>query len=161
MKKWILPVIALSLLCWPAQAQPMAGERGEATLDLGGAKVTVEYGRPELKGRDPESLISPGDEWRMGSNAATTLSTDADLKFGDKLVPKGKYVLRAKFVEKGTWHLKILKEDKSVVAEIPLKYHQASTSEELVTVKLEKQGSGGKFTLQWGKLTISANFQKA
>ncbi|HVN81403.1 MAG TPA: DUF2911 domain-containing protein [Terriglobia bacterium] len=160
MKKLFFGVLLLVVLCSVLPSSLQAQDRGEATLTLGTGKVSVDYGRPSLQGRDIYSLIKPGDEWRMGSNAPTTLTTDIDLKFGDKMVKKGKYVLRAKLVEKGKWVL-LIKQDDTVVAEVPLVYSQSSSPEEQVTIKLEKQGDGGKFLLQWGTFTASTNFKKA
>ena len=98
---------------------------------------------------------------RMGADAGTTLNTEVALKFGNKVVDKGKYVLRAKLVAKDQWHLIVQKlADKAVVAEVPLTYQKADNSVEELTITLEKQGAGGKFTLQWGKLSISTDFQK-
>jgi hypothetical protein len=68
--------------------------RGTATTTIGGKKVTVEYGRPALKGRNVGDLLKqlPGDRmWRAGSGAVTTLSTETDLLIGGKKVPAGKY----------------------------------------------------------------------
>ncbi len=159
MKKLLLGFFFLGILCLILSAPAQAQDRGEATLAIGGGKVTVEYGRPSLQGRDINTLISPGQEWRMGSNAATTLTTDVDLKLGDKLVKKGKYVLLAKLVEKDKWQL-LIKQDDTVVAEVPLVSTKASTSEEQVTIKLVKDGDGGKFLLQWGTFGASATFEK-
>ncbi len=136
-------------------------DRGEAVLDLDGGKVSVDYGRPALKGRDIMGLLSPGDEWRMGANSATTLTTDVDLKFGDKTVPKGKYVLTAKRVDKDNWQLIISDEDKSHVAEAPLAMEKTDDSVELMTINLTKQGNGGRFTLHWGTYALTTDFQKA
>jgi hypothetical protein len=160
MKKVILGIVALALSYTGGAYAQSANGRGEATLTLDAGKVSIDYGRPKLKGRDLESLIAVGDEWRMGADAPTTLSTDVALKFGSKVVEKGKYVLRAKLVAKNQWHLIIQKEDKSVVAEVPLTYQKTDNDVEELTIKLEKQGSGGKFSLQWGKLSISTDFQK-
>ena len=160
MKKLFFGVLFLAILCPVLPSSLQAQNRGEATLTLGTGKVSVDYGRPSLQGRDIYSLIKAGEEWRMGSNAPTTLTTDIDLKFGDKMVKKGKYVLRAKLVEKGKWVL-LIKQDDTVVAEVPLVYSQSSSPEEQVTIKLEKQGDGGKFLLQWGTFTASTNFKKA
>ena len=157
---WIMLLLGLAALVVMAQEKQAPSDRGEATLAIGGDKVTVEYGRPALNGRDLDKMLAPGMEWRMGSNAPTTLSTDVDLKFGDKVVSKGKYVLKAKFLEAGKWNLMIYTE-KTAVAEVPLTTGKNASSVELVTVKLEKQGSGGKFTLEWGGMSISAVFQKA
>jgi len=160
MKEIILGMMSLALLHMGGAYAQSPNGRGEATLALDGGKVSIDYGRPKLKGRDLEGMIAVGDEWRMGADAATTFSTDVALKFGGKVVEKGKYVLRAKLVAKEKWHLLIEKEDKSTVADVPLTYQKADNAVEELTIKLEKQGGGGKFTLQWGKLSISTDFQK-
>ena|SRR5437667_8619537 len=159
MKKILLGIIALGAFLLGVLAQS-PNKRGEASLSIDGGKVSIDYGSPTLKGRDIESLIAPGEEWRMGADAATTLSTDVSLKFGNKVVSKGKYVLRAKLVAKEKWHLLIQKEDKSTVVEVPLTYQKSDNPVEELTIKLEKQGSGGKFILEWGKFSLSTEFQK-
>jgi hypothetical protein len=136
-------------------------DRGQATLQLDGATVTVEYGRPNLGGRDLEKLIKPGQEWRMGSNSATTLTTTADLKFGDKTVPKGKYVLKAKPVSDKDWLLLIQTQDSTTVAEVPMKLENAASPTELMTIDLTQSNNVGKLKLTWGKLTLSTDFSKA
>jgi len=137
--------------------------RGTAEIDLGG-KVSINYGRPSLSGRSEQDLLSrvqPGGEWRMGADADTLLTTDVPLKFGDKAIPKGSYVLRAKLVAPEQWALTFRNEDsKDVVAEAPLKFQMVDKSVEQMTINLEKAGSGGKFMLQWGKMTLSTDFQK-
>ncbi|MGA9774036.1 MAG: DUF2911 domain-containing protein [Blastocatellia bacterium] len=136
-------------------------DRGQATLQLDGAAVTVEYGRPNLNGRNLEKLIQPGQEWRMGSNTATTLTTTADLKFGDKVVPKGKYALKAKPVNAQEWLLLIQKEDSTTLAEVPMKLEKADSATELMTIELTQSNNAGKFKLLWGTLTLSTEFRKA
>ncbi|MEW6209727.1 MAG: DUF2911 domain-containing protein [Acidobacteriota bacterium] len=137
------------------------GGRGNAALDLAGGKVSVDYGRPALKGRDIEALIRPGQEWRMGADAATTLSTDVALKFGDKTIQPGKYILKAKLVAPQEWVLIVQSEDKTSSMETPLKYQKVESSAEMLAIKLEKSATGGRFVLQWGSFTLSTEFQKA
>ena len=52
----------------------------EWTID--GANVSIEYGRPSLKGRVPGKDVDPydGREWRTGADEATTLKTDKALE---------------------------------------------------------------------------------
>ena len=140
---------------------PSNSDRGQAVLQVEGGTVSVEYGRPALSGRDLEKLISPGQEWRMGSNAATTLTTDVDLKFGDKVIPGGKYVLKAKAVDPQNWYLLVDTENQTRVAEIPLSLQKVDRQTELMTINLVKKGSGGTFVLDWGNLSLSTDFEKA
>ncbi len=160
MRKVGLIVVALGLSVAGIFAQEMAGDRGQATLDLGGGKVTVEYGRPALAGRDVKAMLQPGMEWRMGSNAATTLTTDVDLKFNDKALAKGKYILKAKLIEEGKWSLLTLGEDEKVAAEVPMKVGSNAKPVEQVTITLGKEGNGGKLTVSWGTLNVAASFQR-
>lgn len=149
-----------------AQSTPASGaqsgmDRGESALRMDGGTVYVEYGRPALKERDLEKMIRPGQEWRMGANEATTLSTEIDLKFGDSLVPKGKYALKARAEAEQKWYLLIQKEGGSTVAEVPLAFRKSEGSTELLTIELKEKGKEGEFVLQWGNLMLSTDFQKA
>ncbi len=145
MKK-LISLIALTVVCMGC-ALAHDGGRGNVSLEVSGGKVSVEYGRPALKGRDIESMIKPGQEWRMGADTATTLSTDVALKFGDKTIQPGKYILKAKLVASQEWMLIVQAEDKSTAAEAPLKYQKVETPAEMLTIKLEKSASGGSFIL--------------
>jgi hypothetical protein len=73
-----------------------AADRGAASATVGGHKVSIEYGRPALKGRPFAELLSqlPEDRvWRAGENQVTTLTTASDLKVGGRALPAGKYSL--------------------------------------------------------------------
>ncbi|MCI0485105.1 MAG: DUF2911 domain-containing protein [Blastocatellia bacterium] len=135
--------------------------RGTASLDLDGGKVSIDYGRPTLRGRDILSFLSAGEEWRMGADSATKLTSDLSLKFGDKVVPKGEYVLAAYRVEEEKWNLLIKTEDGSTIAQAPMTFQRVADSAEQMTIMLEKAEGGGKFMLHWGTFTLTANFQKA
>jgi hypothetical protein len=118
----------------------------------------VEYGRPSLKGRDMLAQAAVGAPWRMGADAATTLSTDADLSFGEVQVPKGKYVLTATKVSPDVWQINVLAQDRSKVADVPLTAAKAEASVEMFTIELEADGAQGALTLAWGTTELSASF---
>jgi hypothetical protein len=69
--------------------------RGETTVQTGGARVTVNFGTPAVRGRGIWGALVPyGQVWRTGANEATHLETDRDLVLGDSLVvPAGRYTL--------------------------------------------------------------------
>ena len=55
--------------------------RSEYVID--GANISIEYGRPSLKGRTVGKEVAPyGEEWRTGADEATTIKFDKALMFG-------------------------------------------------------------------------------
>jgi hypothetical protein len=157
MKKLFSIALLMAIGCLSVLAQ---SERGTATLNLGGGNVTVDYGRPAFKGRDIETALPVGTEWRMGMNEATTLKTDVDLQFAGKTVPKGEYTLTTKRAEAQKWVM-LIKREGTVVAEAPLTFQKVGTSTELLTIELKAKGQGATFTLLWGNYNLSTDFAKA
>lgn len=77
------------------QAQkPRVSPHETVTATLGGKKVTIEYGRPSMKGREIFGKLVPyGEVWRTGADEATILTTEGDLMLGSLHVPAGSYSL--------------------------------------------------------------------
>jgi hypothetical protein len=90
-----------------------AADRGTATAAVGGKKVTIEYGRPALKGRPFDELLKqlPEDRvWRAGENQVTTLTTEGPVMIGGKALPAGKYSLYVHLGADGTRSLLVNKD---------------------------------------------------
>jgi hypothetical protein len=90
------------------QRQQERAPREEATALVDGKKVRVEYGRPALKGRTVDQLLSqlgPDRVWRAGENQVTTLTTAGDVTIGGTRVPAGRYSLYLLHPQGGDWHL--------------------------------------------------------
>jgi len=156
LKRMALAALALAV-AGPAFAQ--GNPRGEAKATVAGKAVSIDYGRPSLKGRDMLGQAQVGQAWRMGADAATTLKTDADLAFGSATVPKGEYVLTATKVEADKWTLNVLsKADRSKVADVPLTSAKADGSAEMFTIDLEGEGSKGELRMQWGTTALKTDF---
>lgn len=142
-------------------------ERESVKATVGGAHVTIDYGRPMLHGRDILTLIKPGQLWRIGADAPTTLDSDKDLNFDGTIVPKGKHILLARLIEPGKWSLVFSKksvfdyEDSAKIAEVPLSLQEAGDSDEMVTLRLTNQGGTGLIEIGWGKMRLSASFKPA
>jgi hypothetical protein len=110
MKK-VLMAVAVVALAGSGFAQ--GSPRGKASVSVGGKQVTVDYGRPALKGRPLGDLLKQLEAdrmWRAGSEQVTTLHTEADLLVGDKKVPAGKYSLYLHAPESGPYALAINKD---------------------------------------------------
>src|ERR1700687_563838 len=100
----LIPLAIVGMAVTAAAQEQAAPPRETVTALLNGKKVTVEYGRPALRGRTVKALLSqlPADRvWRAGVNEATTLTTESDVLIGGKRVPAGKYTLYLHAPESG------------------------------------------------------------
>jgi hypothetical protein len=173
MRRLLTAVLAMGLLAVTAEsALAQRNPRETSKVSVGGKTISVEYGRPSLKGRTVSELLDqlkPGDFWRLGADKSTTFSTAADLQFGDVTVPSGEYSLWAERESDKSWKLVFNKQhgqwgtqhDASQdFAKVPLKESKASSPAEMVTISLAKAGgTGGVVTIQWGDMKMSANFK--
>ena len=156
---------ALALLAVNAIAH--GNERGAAKASLNGATVTIDYGRPTLKGRDVTKLIQPGSFWRLGSDAPTTIDSDADLDFGGTHVPRGKHILLAHYIEPGKWSLVVstkpaLQYDPSAkLAEVPAEVQESKDPVAEVTIQLSARGGQGVIEIAWGTMRLVGSFSVA
>jgi hypothetical protein len=134
--------------------------RGEAKATVAGKAVTIDYGRPSLKGRDMLGQAQVGQSWRMGADAATGLKTDADLSFGEVRVPKGEYVLTATKVAADKWQLNVLSksEERAKVADVPLTVSKLDASVEQFTIELKGDQDKGELVLRWGTTALGTSF---
>jgi Protein of unknown function (DUF2911) len=149
-----------------AQANP----RGKTEVTVNGATVSIEYGRPSLKGRTIQHMLGQlpvGGFWRLGADSSTTFTTSGDLMFGKTKVPKGEYSLWAEKEAKG-WKLVFntqhgqwgtMHNAKLDLVKVPLKESKSATSADEVTIELAKAGMGGSVTIQWGDLELKADFK--
>src|SRR5205823_3868597 len=63
-------------------------------VDVAGAHIAVDYGRPAMRGRKIfGDIVSWNKVWRTGGNFATRFTTSADLVMGGTTIPKGAYTL--------------------------------------------------------------------
>jgi len=169
-KLWIVLLSAVMTVGFTAAAFAQAGPRGTSTLTLNGKTVSVEYGRPSLRGRTTDDLLGKlpaGGFWRMGSNKSATLKTDVDLAFGDVTVPAGEYSIWMQKQADNSWKLVFNKQhgqwgtdhDASQdLASAPMTSTKATSPMEMLTITLRKAGGGGTLTVEWGTLVASAAF---
>jgi hypothetical protein len=156
LKRFALVALALSVAA-PVFAQ--TNPRGEAKATVAGKAVSIDYGRPSLKGRDMLGQAQVGQAWRMGADTATSLKTEADLAFGAVNVPKGEYILTATKVSADQWHLNVLaKADRAKVADVPLNTAVLPQSVEQFTIALAGDKDKGTLELHWGTTALKTAF---
>ncbi len=138
--------------------------RSEWTID--GAAISIEYGRPFVKGR-PLSQVAPnGSVWRAGADEATTLKTDKPLKFGNVSVPAGTYTLWVVPAE-NQWELVISKatgqwgtqyKEGQDLGRVPMTVGKSKTPGEQLTYAIDDTPAGGTLRLEWGAVSGSVPF---
>lgn len=164
--KWLTGILACFVsitLLW-AHGNP----RGVAEVNLDGRKVQIEYGRPHLNGRDLLSAVDTGFVWRMGADAATTLTTEVELESQGAVIPGGSYSLFARKKGERQWELIINSangihgtqyDEARNIAVVPLEFVETESPVELFTVELEPVDDGVQFQMAWGSARLLAKFQ--
>jgi len=160
-----LALLSLALSA-PARAQ---GERGKAEMKAGPGAITIDYGRPSLKGRDMLGQLQEGSFWRMGRNEATVLTTPVDLAFGKTRLAKGAYSLWLKRTgesfelvfnsQTGQWGTQ--HDPAKDVASVTMAKSPLAAAVETFTMGLAPAAKGGTLDLSWGAAKLAAPFEIA
>jgi hypothetical protein len=161
---------AISMALALCFVMPVIGQdRGTAEATVDGKALTIDYGRPSLKGRDMLSKMTVGFVWRLGSNTSTSITTAGDLSAGGTTLKAGKYSLWLKktgensfaleFNSKtGIWGVPVPTD--GFVAEIPLSMSQAGSSAEQLTITLAAASKHtADVTIQWGTAVLKGSFK--
>jgi len=152
-------------------AQVSPHEKTEATI--AGKKITIEYGRPYVKGRKifgEGTLVPYGKVWRIGADQRTKLTIDGDMMIGSLHVVKGSYSLWAIPGEK-SWTLLVNKAadgwgaqwdyDSKIKAteygRTEMTVSPAPPTEQLTIAVTGKSGPEGKLTITWEKTQASVD----
>jgi len=159
-------LLCMTMVCLAASVWAQDSNRGTTEVTIKGKKISINYGRPSLKGRDLLSMAPVGTVWRLGMNQATSIDTAADLKVSGKDVAAGKYTLWLKKTgdtswslnfhpKTGVWGVPELKE--GYIAELPLKFEKAGDSAEQVTIALSDNKGNAGIKIQWGTLLLTGS----
>jgi len=141
------------------QARPPLSPPGHTEVTLNGKKITIDYSRPSMRGRKiMGGLVPYGQVWRTGANAATTLTTEADLDIGGTNVPAGKYTLYSLPTE-DSWKLIISKQtgqwgteyhEDQDLARVAMERSQLPQSQEQFTISLASTGDkSASLVMEW------------
>src|ERR1044071_8636549 len=164
---WTILLWAAFAVAQPAQQdkskRPSPHDSTETTLK--GKKITIEYGRPFLKGRKVGQELAPyGKVWRTGADEATALNTEIDLNIGGAKVPAGNYTLYT-LPSEGTWKLIINKQtgqwgtkydESQDLARVDMKKTALPQSVEQFTISFDKKNeSTADLNLDWGNTRVS------
>lgn len=132
--------------------------RDSVTARIGPAEVSVAYGRPARRDRQVLGLLVPWDTvWRTGANLITRLSSDRELRVGERWFPAGSYGLFTVpardgwtlVVNRGTGVSGTMYDPALDLARIPMTFTTGHPEVERFTIHLEPQGEGGVLRLAW------------
>ena len=161
----MIMALLISGLASAQDAKPMESPRDSITAKAGSATITINYSSPSVRDRKIwGSLVPYGQVWRAGANAATTFTTDKDIKVEGKTLPAGTYSFFAIPTE-GDWTLIFNKTAKQWGA-----YKYDTTQDALrVTVKPIKSATKSErlvyaintngFTLNWDDTTVPVSIK--
>ncbi len=77
-----------------AQVAPAPSPAATVSQVVGTTKISVDYSRPALRGREIFGKLIPFDKvYRTGANAATKIETSADITVQGKMLKAGKYAI--------------------------------------------------------------------
>jgi len=163
----LVAIAGLAVLMLAQQKQPLSPP-GEASVKFDDGKtITIKYSRPSMRGRKIYGGLVPyGQVWRTGANAATSLTTDANLDIAGATVPAGSYTLYT-LPGASSWQLIINKQtgqwgteynQGQDLARVPMKVGQLPSGLEIFTISLDKTGPrAATLKLDWENTTASVN----
>jgi hypothetical protein len=135
-----------------------------------GANISIEYGRPYLKGRTiGKDIVQHGFIWRAGADEATTLKTDKPLVFGKLTVPAGTHTLWV-MPRADKWELIFNKQtgqwgtsydEAHNLGKVDMKLETLSPPADQHTFSIDKQGSGGLLKIEFGQAKATVPFTVA
>lgn len=150
-----------------AGAQVRASEQGTVSQVVNGTRITVDYARPQLRGRDSlfHRLTHVGDLWTPGANWATTLEVDRDVTIEGRPLPKGKYSMWM-IAQREEWTFVLSRMVRlyhtqrppadSEALRLPLKPVNTPVSVEMLTFSFPAVSpQGTRLQMQWHTTTLS------
>jgi hypothetical protein len=144
--------------------------RDTARGQIAGAAMSIDYGRPSLRGRNVWTNGVLGDTlWRTGANAATEFRTPVDLRINGQIVPAGAYTLWTHIAPRNSRYELIFNRQTGQwgtvynpaqdLVRVPLRERTMPSSVERFTMSIETTSpSGGVIAMQWGTKRLEVPF---
>ena len=160
----LLAAASLTVIAQPKAPPKSPPETASATL--GGKAISIKYSSPRVNGREghifsKDGLISHDPHypvWRAGANAATTLTTEGDIKIGDLAVPKGAYTLFVDLSNPESWTLIVNKktgewglayDGSQDLGKVKMKMSKPASMAEDLKYTIDSHGKKGTVVLAW------------
>lgn len=146
---------------------PPASPRQKIEQSFSMSKITIDYGKPGVKGRKIfGDLVPYGKVWRAGANSSTKITFEQSVNFGGKVVGAGTYALFIVPTEK-EWKVILNKDfaqwgaydydEKMNVLEVSVPVQKLSEKQEFFNISLEpldERNSNLVFTWDFVKAVV-------
>lgn len=161
MKQTFLLLLITGFVATTACAQRPSPAAKVSETTTSGAKISIDYSQPGIKGRTIGKEIAPwGQVWRTGANEATVFEVNKNVTVNGKSLPKGKYSLYSipgqkewVIILNKTWNQSGTEYDqKADVMRFTVKTQKAPAFTERMTFKIAKSGV---VTLVWGNYLVN------
>jgi len=150
--------------------QAIPSPRDSVFLTLDTTVISVNYGRPSIRGRKIMGGLVPWNKvWRTGANQATHLKTSSDMTFGGVPVTRGTYTLWT-LPSPGGWKVILNKQTGQWgtvynpaldLARFDAAVEQTPALVDTFTVTLQATGrTSGVMRLEWERTAVVVPFQK-
>lgn len=138
----------------------------EWTID--GAAISIEYGRPFLKGRSEAQMMPVGQPWRTGADQATIITSDKPLKFGSISLAAGTHTINTipgdtawqlvlgKLSKPGQWGIPY--NASLEIGKVPMRLGKTAGPVEQVTISIDDTPAGATLRIEWGTKSATAPF---
>jgi len=131
-----------------------------------GASLSIEYGRPSLKGRPETQLMPHGQPWRTGADEPTLLTTNRPLKFGALTLEPGTHTINT--IPGATeWQLLVGKHDGQggipyrpdlEKGRAPMQLERTTATTEVLAISIDDTPTGGTLRIEWGTARATIPF---
>lgn len=145
-----------------------ASPHESVSATVGGARLTIVYGRPSMRGRTIfGSLVPYGRVWCPGADEATTLESTKELLLGNLSIPAGPHTIWM-LPTADHWRLVVSQEASGFhtryypdrdLGRIDLRRRELPAPVEQLTFTIaETSGNAGTIAMSWEKTEVSAGF---
>jgi hypothetical protein len=156
-----------------APAKPLLSPPAMVETSLDGAKITIHYNSPAVRGRVIMGDLVPfGKVWRTGANPATSFVTTGNLKIGTLSIPAGSYTLYTLPAAPGTpWLLIVNKQTgqwgtvykpEMDLGRVPMHYDKLPAPQESMTISFEDtKANSTELHIKWETTGESVKIEAA
>ena len=134
---------------------------------IDGAAITIEYGRPNLKGRPDAEVMPAGKPWRTGADEATIITTDKTLTFGKVKLEPGTYTINTqpgapweiifgRLSKPGQWGVPY--QAPLELSRAPMTGGKTAKPVELLTISIDDTAAGATLRVEWGNTSARIPF---